>query len=371
MKIRVLFLRTDPATIDPRIQKEAGSLKDARYDVHVFGWDRRRQFSPRETIQDVKYVRSRIPGPYASKLLAFVLPAFWIHAIIRICKLKPAVVHACDLDAFVPALLGRLFRRYSIVYDIFDNFAEKIINLPNFLRHVIRKFDRNVMRRADVVIVPDDSRKAMLVSPDPSRVEIIMNVPPRTNYSREIPREPFRICSVGSIQERRGLNFVASAVSGISGVETVFAGPIPSRQDAEFLAGQKSIRYVGQIPYQKALELVANSHVSLALYDTSHPIYAMASSNKVFEAMSLRRPVISNYGTTMEPIVSRENCGLLVNYGDIDEFREAVLRLRDDRALCDELGDNGYQAFEERYNWDIMSKRLVEIYSRLTGSSGV
>ena len=67
-------------------------------------------------------------------------------------------------------------------------------------------------------------------------------------------------------------------------------------------------------------------------------------------------------GTTMTDIVEKENCGLSVDCNSVDEIRKAILMLKEDPDLCRQLGAKGRRAYEERYNWEIMEKRLLAIY---------
>jgi glycosyltransferase involved in cell wall biosynthesis len=368
MRTKILFIRTDAGVCDPRILKESSSLKKAGYDVRVFGWDRKKEYPRNEIVNSVYYYRSRIPAPYGSKVLAFVLPFFWVRAMIALFSERPDVVHACDLDAYIPAILLRPFLRYKLVYDIFDTFADKVTGLPMFVRQILTIFDRGCRRRADVVIVTDTTRRKQIEGERLKRIEVIMNTPPHMSTT-PVPgkRSHFQVCYAGSIHEHRGLRQIAKAVSDLENVQTILAGWIPRSIDAEFLESQPQLEYLGRLRYEESLGLIGRSDVVLALYDPSLPINAMASSNKVFEAMSARRPVITNRETTMAPIVHEENCGILVAYGDIKELRDAIVELRDNSSLRDSLGENGYNAFLKKYNWNLMERRLCSLYAEICG----
>jgi glycosyltransferase involved in cell wall biosynthesis len=363
---KVLFLRTDACTVEPRIRKEAASLVRAGFDVQAFGWDRKREYAKAETFDGVRYFRTRIPGPYGSKLLALVLPLFWVRVMIRLGGVRPDIVHACDLDGLIPALALRPLLRYRVVYDIFDHFAFKIGGVPARVRRLIQTFDRSLMKRADALIVADRHRLSLTEGAQPAKVEIVMNVPPR----RPVAPAPgkgngVRLCQAGAIHEHRGLYHIAEALRQLDRIEVVFAGWITREQDRKFLESQSWIRYVGKLPYEEALRLLDESDVSLALFDPRLPINAMASSNKVFEAMAAGRPIITNAETTMAEIVREADCGLLVPYGNARALREAVCRLRDHPEERARLAQNGRRAFEADYTWESMEDRLVHLYQGL------
>ena len=64
--------------------------------------------------------------------------------------------------------------------------------------------------------------------------------------------------------------------------------------------------------------------------------------------------------------VLEENCGLVVDANNVEEIKEAILKLRDNPKLCAELGANARRAYEERYSWEIMEQRLLALYRELT-----
>jgi glycosyltransferase involved in cell wall biosynthesis len=77
------------------------------------------------------------------------------------------------------------------------------------------------------------------------------------------------------------------------------------------------------------------------------------------------KPISVSKGTTMTDIVEKENCGLAVDCNSVDEIRKAIIRLKEDPDLCRQLGANGRRAYEERYNWEIMENRLLELYKKI------
>jgi glycosyltransferase involved in cell wall biosynthesis len=87
----------------------------------------------------------------------------------------------------------------------------------------------------------------------------------------------------------------------------------------------------------------------------------VASPNKLFEAMMFGVPVITN---VCRDIVVEAECGLIVNY-DAKEVKRAILRFKNDPLLRKKLGMNGRQAFERKYNWATMEKRLINLHNCL------
>jgi glycosyltransferase involved in cell wall biosynthesis len=86
------------------------------------------------------------------------------------------------------------------------------------------------------------------------------------------------------------------------------------------------------------------------------------TGNKLFEAMMCGIPIITNVATE---IVNETQCGIIVDYNDIDQIRDAIVSLRDNSNLRKRLGENGRKAFLQKYNWSVMEQKLFKIYQEL------
>lgn len=105
--------------------------------------------------------------------------------------------------------------------------------------------------------------------------------------------------------------------------------------------------------------------VLFATYDPIYPTNRYASPNKLFEAMMCHKPIIVNDGTSMADIVRRENCGIVVPYGDVNELKNAILKLKNNPQLYGRLGVNGRNAYDTKYSWKIMEQRLLDVYKHI------
>jgi glycosyltransferase involved in cell wall biosynthesis len=73
-------------------------------------------------------------------------------------------------------------------------------------------------------------------------------------------------------------------------------------------------------------------------------------------------PVITNVA---HEIVIDTSCGIIVEYDNVEQIKDTIIKLRDDPNLRKRLGDNGRKAFLEKYNWKVMENRLYNIYDTL------
>jgi glycosyltransferase involved in cell wall biosynthesis len=126
-----------------------------------------------------------------------------------------------------------------------------------------------------------------------------------------------------------------------------------------------NVHWHGRVGYLEALSLSSTADVMLALYDPALPNHRYASPNKLFEAMMLSKPVVVAGRTNIDGIVSREECGLVVEYGDRDDIEQALLTLEKNTTLRRKLGQNARRAYERQYNWSVMVDHLNQFYAQL------
>lgn len=84
----------------------------------------------------------------------------------------------------------------------------------------------------------------------------------------------------------------------------------------------------------------------------------------ILEALACGLPVIAtNVGGTKEIINANTNCGIIVNYGDVESFAKAIIKLLYDKALCEKYIANGYNILEEKFNLDNTAEETYTLYN--------
>jgi glycosyltransferase involved in cell wall biosynthesis len=123
-----------------------------------------------------------------------------------------------------------------------------------------------------------------------------------------------------------------------------------------------NVKYKGLLPPNEALFLEASSNLLVALYNPELLWNNITLPNKLFEAMMCGIPILTNIA---HDVVSETECGLIVEYGNVEQIKKAIVTLQDNPALRKRLGENGRKAFLEKYNWDVMEQRLYKAYESL------
>jgi glycosyltransferase involved in cell wall biosynthesis len=366
--MNVVMIRSNGIDPDARLEKEAKSLADAGYSVHLIGWQRRGNAPPIEKRSGYTIQRIKLSAPYGVTVI-FYLPIWWIFEFFHLLKTDWDIAHASDLDTYIPALLAAKIKRKRIVYDIFDFYADEVI-LPGVLRNCIAGLDIFLMRFADAVIIVDPSRLKQIGKTEDAGVLVIYNSPEDLVSfpvsSQKQKRDSFLIFFAGFLIPGRDFETIVQAAKDIGNIQVIIAGFGSLRERLVSLAQREShLTFIGRIPYTEVIRRTLESDLLFAFYDPGVPNNRYASPNKLFEAMMCGKPILVNEGTSMADIVRKENCGLVVPYEDIRALKEALCLLKDNPDMGKQLGANGRKAYEQQYGWKIMEERLLELYKKI------
>jgi len=359
---------------DTRLEKEAGALVRSGYNVTLLVWDRGRT-SATQSSCPYRVKRFKLRASPDSLKVCIYLPFWWLYVFFQLLIEKWDVIHAADFDTFAPALIVAKATKKPIIYDIFDFYADMIVFpvFPKISRAIFAKFDRFLMKFADVIILPDDSRREQIALSSGENIVIIVNAPSDVSSKSSIGlnsiSENFTIFYGGGIGNDRGTDTICKAVKTLSDVRLVIMGPC-SEAYGDYLqnicqnAPNIELRLKWAL-HEEIIQRATAADMLFAFYDPDVPNNKYASPNKLFEAMMCSKPILVNDDTSMAELVRKEECGLVVPYGDVSATKNAVLTLKGDTVLRKFLGENGRRAYESEYNWDIMEKRLLELYEKL------
>jgi glycosyltransferase involved in cell wall biosynthesis len=370
------MLRSVPVAPDPRLDRAAQALSDCGDEISVLGWDRMADSPVFENLSYGSITRLRLRSGYArgsGNAGPIIIWSFWLLWSLWRRRQEYDLIHACNFDTVLPALVMQLLFRKIVVYDIFDFYPEMLRATPRWIVKLIRALDLWAIGQADAVILADDCRRDQIRGANPKSVTVIYNSPrdalaemERQMATAQEIADSLRIAFVGLLHVERGLVQLLQVLSshpdwhldlaGFGGDEDII---LPMAENLP------NVTFHGRVGYERALALMHRADTLIATYDPSIPNHRYASPNKLFEAMMLAKPIIVARGTSMDRIVERHECGLVVEYGNLSALESAMERLEEDPGLGRRLGAAGREAYEGEYSWEIMRQRLLGLYRTL------
>jgi glycosyltransferase involved in cell wall biosynthesis len=373
MKKTVVFLRSNPIAPDPRVEKEARVLVEEGYDVRIIGWDRTCELPKFEHSNIGIIERLHIKANFGTGLKNLPYLFKWQWELFKyLMKNKFDIIHSCDFDTILPAIVSSRFKKNKVVYDIFDFYSEMLRNTPSYLKKMIKWADFYAIKKSDALIICDDSRFEQINGSKPKKTTVIYNSPEEGNSNlytteNELKKKgKYSIAYVGLLQTERGIMEMMHVISNkpdwfmdIAG----FGGDEKLIKD--FASQHKNIHFHGRVDYATSLKISRNADVLFATYDPSIPNHRYSSANKLFEAMMLGKPIIVCENTGMDQIVKDLDNGFVLEYGNKSQLERTLEAIASDESKRRRLGQNSRLGYEHKYGWNVMKEKLIDLYKTL------
>ena len=110
--------------------------------------------------------------------------------------------------------------------------------------------------------------------------------------------------------------------------------------------------------YNKLIQLYQKSSLFVM------PSYVDATGNVFLEAMSYKLPCIGANVSAMPEIIVDNNCGEVVEPGDVCGLADKIIKFLKNRELLEYYGNNGLYAVRSKFNWDNVCKNFINIAER-------
>jgi glycosyltransferase involved in cell wall biosynthesis len=361
--MRICILTTVHPPFDTRVfHKEAKSLAKV-HDVVLIAPDEER------TDKDVDGVRIITIKKPKSKLL---------HPITMWRVFKAGLKQDCDVyhchepsSLFVSAIL-KILKRKKLIYDAHEYYPSLIAEnslFPDFIRPLVRFLadieERLLVRFADFVVTVDQIL-CKEYKKHHNNVVIISNYPKQELFTPDGSNsENGGIIYVGGISRDRGIYQMISAVNKAN-IKLIcvgnFTDELNKNEITNFLEENpsKNVVFTGLLSHSKVVEYINMSRLGLSLLQPI-PIYEKAVPIKLFEYMACGKPVVASNFPEISKVVKEADCGILVDPTNVDEIANAILYLLEHPEEAKMMGENGRRVVEEKYNWERVEERLLEL----------
>ncbi len=258
-----------------------------------------------------------------------------------------------ELFPMLPALgEARSRTPYVVDYDdaVFHNYD---LHRSGIIRRIMGGKIDKVMRHAAMVIagnsyLADRARKA-----GAKRVEIVPTVIDIERYSvAGAPPPPFTIGWIGSPSTSKYLQMLEPVLKDVCAAGRARVLTVGAKESAV-----NGIRAENRAwAEEREVRDIQAMHVGIMPLP-DEPWERGKCGYKLLQYMACRLPVVaSSVGVNAEIV---EGCGFTAD--TLDEWRTALLTLRDDSALRTELGAAGRRKVEQKYTLQVTASRLLEL----------
>ena len=269
--------------------------------------------------------------------------------------------------------IGKKLKRKGkkVIYDSHEDLPRQIFQkewIPDFLKRsisVIFEFIENsYVKQMDAVVTVSDyiaDRFQRIVK----RVIVCSNYASISEFNK-IPDFNIRnnsVCYIGGITKLRGIEEVVAACEK-AGVTLNLAGEFENEKLKTKILANKNVNYLGYLDREGIQNVLAHSFAGMVTllpapnHNNSYPI-------KMFEYMASGIPVIASNFEKWIPIIEGNSAGICVDPSNVEELSNAIQYLNNNPQIAAEMGRNGRRVFEEKYNWQVEEKKLIDLYNTI------
>ena len=378
MSKRVVMFLTNDAVSDPRVEKEARALVGAGFEVTVLAWDRAGKAAPVEERDGFTIERLGPRAPYGGGVKSLPLfREFWRTAADRAAEIGPDIVHCHDMDtapAGIRAVKRATGERPKLVLDMHELYRDsKMVPQRGAVgavaRTVVRILERRAFPAADVILVANPGTLGYYESLGAGdKVVLVENAPDTRLFapSEQRPERPFTVGYFGQKRYLEGLLALVAAIRVHPDMAAILAGGGTAADEiARASADVDRIEVSGRFDYADLPALYTRCDAVYAVYGAVLGNVRTLFPVKVMEAMACALPVVVSTGTWIGEYVEREGIGLAIDGDDPVALSEALVRLKDEPKIAEEMGKRGLAIVQAGLSWQAASARLVHAYEAL------
>jgi glycosyltransferase involved in cell wall biosynthesis len=380
----VLMLLTNAYDPDPRVRQEALALIGMGCRVKLLAWDRDLKASASECMEGVEVERVFLSSSHGRGTTQLFFYAWlYLKMLWRGWRTSFDVVHCHDLDTLpLGFLLGKL-KRKPIVYDAHESFPDMIEgSVHPQVRNGLTRLENFLIRRIDLLITVGEKLRRRFVAGGCRHSVVVGNWKRREDFSRSeqqnlevrrclgIPADALAVACITQLLKDRKIEELLQAVDRCPNVNLIIGGRGVLRSFVEQAAlANPRIVYVDFVSADKIADYTCAADVVYYGFDPNNPNAKYSAPNKLFEALSAGRPLITGDFGEIADVVRETDCGIVLPRYGVDEIC-AAFRTLSDGAVRHTMASNAGRFGRAVMNWENGEKTLYREYSALM-STGI
>lgn len=281
--------------------------------------------------------------------------------------------------------LIKWFKQKPIVYNAQDIFPDSLVGTGltkkgSLLWKIGRIVEKITYKYSDkIIVISEDFKNNLLAKGVPeNKIEVVYNWVDETAVI-DVPREDNKLFdkynldrskfyityngNIGLTQNMDMLLEVAKALEANEDIQFVLVGNGAYLEQVQLIIKDRNIGNVTLLPFQPYEDI---SHVfslgDVSLVISKPGVGANSVPSKTWSIMSASRPVLANFDENeLKTIIEKNNCGIFTKAGDNVAFTDAILKLYNNRTLCEEMGKNGRKFVMDNLTKAVGAQKYVNV----------
>lgn len=308
----------------------------------------------------------------------------------RQLAVAPDVAIAYEPDSAALLLLRGVARARTMRIVHLHEIPDKTLYSPSMSSSIAIRYMLANLKRADLVIVPDDDRAAYTteVGKLTCPPTVVLNCPltlMELPVSKLLPWLQERGAHAARIVHFQGSlgpdHALAKVIASMRfwPADAIFVivgdGPPAYLEELRALAGREKVLprvlFVGRVPYADVFSYAVGATVGVTLLEPHNKNwkFAAGASNKRFEYPALGIPQVTNGGAGMDALFGKTGIAEVVDANSVEAIGRAIAHFLLDPTHASNVGDKARGLHLHLYNYECQFAPVIEQMQRWTSAS--
>ena len=315
--------------------------------------------------------------------ISFMITSFFFGLFIK--KHDKIIVSS---PQFLPVISGFIIAKIKnipFILEIRDLWPESIVALGaikknNYIIKILYSIAKYIYQKSELIVVVTKTFKEYLVDMGIREDKIIIiengfNFDSTLKPSKSIQtvkekynitNNNFTVSYIGTIGMSHGIEIVIEAAQLIKDVNFLIIGEGAQKKSLQEIAKVKKITnilFIDNIDWQEIVNI--NQVISANLIHLRNlELFKTVIPSKIFESMALKKPILAGLIGESLDIIKQSKSGLEVKPEDPNSLVEKILQMKNNKNLCDQLANNGFNLVQDRYNRKTLAQKMIERIGR-------
>ncbi|OFV67493.1 MAG: group 1 glycosyl transferase [Candidatus Syntrophoarchaeum caldarius] len=277
--------------------------------------------------------------------------------------------------------LGKILskmRKKHLIFDPFISlydtsvFDKKSVKEGSIKASILYYLDRYSCYLADIVLTDTDQHAKYFNEefgvPITKMRTVYIGADSDIFYPRDSEKEDdtFKVVFHGSFLPLHGISYIIKAAKLLENEHSIQFEIIGKGQtyDVDLALSKKldvkNIIFKNWMPFKVLPKHIAKADVYLGIFGDTNKAKRVIP-NKAYEVIAMKKPLITGDSPAIrEAFTNRENV-LLCEMANPESLANAILELKDNEKLRENIAKNGYKLYKERFSPEKIGKEMIKI----------
>lgn len=351
---------------DVRVLKEAKYLVERGFDVELLCWDREGEYKDRasEEIEGIKIRRFFSYAKYGSGIKQVIPFVKFIQECRDYLKNeKFNYLHCHDLDGIITGYFSRI-NKEVLIFDMHEFY--EVNGKRQKFRYIIRRIVKFFQNKSNYIIYVNKAQTNTVTDKNKIKLVFLPNYPEATHYvgCEKNQSNQLRVSYIGSVRQFEQLKNLFEACKDFEEVlVSIHGAGVHSDKLKQIERNYKNVQVTGKYHFSMSAKLYSECDLLYAVYPMNNIQNKIVEPIKFFESIITKTPIITDKKADIYNLIKEKNIGFGVNGSNVDDIRELIKRVLDNRYVLEQQQEN-LGGMANDYSWEKKVVCLDKIYCK-------